>query len=83
MDSKQCDYILELGGKVVQADNEDEKAKRRRPFICVYFDCCGVYNRVYRNRGGVAYEGRCPRCLRKVSVRIGPEGTNARFFKAT
>ena len=77
------DYILELGGK--KADAEDATGDYEggpRPFISVYFDCCGVYNRVYRNREGTAYAGWCPRCLRKVHVRIGPDGTRCRFFRA-
>ncbi|MEX2545883.1 MAG: hypothetical protein WD316_12215 [Phycisphaeraceae bacterium] len=55
---------------------------RGRPWIAVRWDCCSAYSRVYRNQAGTAYEGRCPRCMRAIRVRVGPGGTNHRFFIA-
>ena len=53
-----------------------------RPFLGIYFRCCKIYSRIYKNRQGTAYEGRCPKCLRKVSIKVGDQGTSERFFIA-
>ena len=59
----------------------DAKRDGRR-FVGVHFICCDVYSRVYVNRDSTAYEGNCPKCAKRVTLRIGPGGTEARFFKA-
>jgi hypothetical protein len=53
-----------------------------RHFVGIHFTCCDVYTRVYVNREATAYEGNCPKCARRVRLRIGPGGTSARFFTA-
>lgn len=57
-------------------------AAQPRPYICVLFECCDVYARIYRQVGQPYYSGRCPKCLRELHVRVGQEGTSCRFFRA-
>ena len=78
--SDEPDYYLDVKGLEQGGDGAQEDGGR--PWIGVRFDCCGAYVRIYRNREGTAYEGRCPRCLRPVRARIGPGGINSRFFTA-
>ena len=65
-----------------QPERQPDASDRPRRFIGIQFDCCSVYTRVYVNEDATAYEGRCPKCSRAVSVRIGPGGTDCRFFTA-
>lgn len=51
-------------------------------FIGIMFNCCGVYARIYKNKEGTAYTGRCPKCLKPVRLRVGEGGVSARFFTA-
>ncbi len=51
-----------------------------RPYLRIMFDCCRVYQRIYRDRTGKYYEGRCPRCMRAVRFKIAPHGTSTRAF---
>ena len=62
--------------------SDPAKKKPSKPFLGMHFKCCNVYCRIYKNREGTAYEGRCPRCGKKVRVLIGEGGTDARFFEA-
>ncbi len=80
MPGEQINLSSEPPGDDRAADRGESVSSR--PYVGVQFDCCGVYMRVYINRDGTAYEGRCPRCTRPVRLVIGPGGTDARFFVA-
>lgn len=64
------------------ADAQPENAAQRRKYVGVYFDCCNLYARIYRNAAGTQYAGACPRCQARVELDIGPGGTSNRFFRA-
>lgn len=56
----------------------------RRPHLGIVFKCCNQYGYIYKNKAGTAYAGHCPRCMRKVEVRIATDGTGSaqRIFEA-
>ncbi len=58
----------------------DNCKSKHRPYLSIMFECCSVYQRVYRKQNEAAYEGRCPRCLRTIRFRVSPEGTPSRAF---
>jgi len=72
---------LDLTDDVPGARPNDTSRSTRR-FVGIHFTCCDVYTRVYVNRNETAYEGNCPKCAKRVRLRIGPGGTDARFFTA-
>lgn len=58
----------------------EERAKRA--YLGIMFNCCSVYGRIYKNKEGTAYVGRCPRCMRSIKIAVGEGGTSGRFFNA-
>ncbi|HTN76672.1 MAG TPA: hypothetical protein VL096_15545 [Pirellulaceae bacterium] len=65
-----------------QPDNEPAPSAAGRKFIGITFACCSAYSRVYANRERTAYVGHCPRCSKRVEIKIGPGGSDNRFFTA-
>lgn len=59
---------------------KDKRKREKKPFVGIYFNCCNLYGRIYKNKTGTAYEGLCPGCGGKVVVPIGEKGTNLRIF---
>lgn len=66
----------------LSSDPPESQEPMARSFVGIRFACCDVYTRVYINRTATAYEGHCPRCSKRVRLRIGPGGTESRFFTA-
>jgi D-aminoacyl-tRNA deacylase len=56
--------------------------EKDKKFLGIMFECCNIYRRIYINKGGNAYEGRCPKCFAMVKVSIGPGGSDNRMFRA-
>lgn len=77
MASDSRDFKLELGGRPVSPPPAKTSG---RPWLSVWFNCCGVYQRVYRSADGSRYTGHCPRCARPVRFSVGNGGTSARRF---
>ncbi|MEM9915248.1 MAG: hypothetical protein AAF911_09815 [Planctomycetota bacterium] len=77
------DYILDLSSQpAVPPVAGSGESLRGRPWLSIQWKCCQTYSRIYRNRKGDAYEGRCPKCGAPVKAKIGAGGVSTRFFEA-
>ncbi len=56
--------------------------EKNKTFLGIMFECCNVYGRIYKNKEGTYYIGRCPKCMRQIKIKVGENGTNQRFFRA-
>ena len=61
--------------------SKDDRSSKRK-FLSIYWKCCHVFSRVYKNEGLNQYQGYCPKCNRKLIVPIGKDGSNRRIFIA-
>jgi hypothetical protein len=52
----------------------------RRRFLGVRFHCCARYAGIYFNNQATGYIGHCPGCGQRVEFKIGPGGSDSRFF---
>jgi hypothetical protein len=66
----------------IRSSTQPGDSKSAGKFLSIWFRCCNVYGRIYRNAAQTAYEGRCPKCGAAVHASIGPGGTNRRSFEA-
>lgn len=82
MNSDPRDYKLDISS-LSEGDTSAEPTPSGRPFLSVLFDCCGVYQRIYRDASGRAYQGRCPKCGHPVHFQVGEGGTTARAFRVS
>lgn len=71
---------LDLSSDPPRPADDAITAGASRRYVGLHFTCCDVYSRIYVNRAHTAYQGHCPRCARRVEIKIGPGGTNSRFF---
>ena len=56
--------------------------QKGKKFLGIMFECCNIYRRIYINKDGNAYEGRCPKCFSEIKIIIGPGGSEKRIFRA-
>jgi hypothetical protein len=71
-----------FGNQPAAEPRDDHQSADSRKFVGVHFICCDIYSRIYINRTKTAYAGNCPRCMKKIELKIGPGGTSNRFFTA-
>ena len=69
---------------MAEQQRDSEGKAQGRKYLGVMFECCNVYARVYENRDGTHYAGRCPRCMKSVRFRISHDGDGSdnRFWRA-
>lgn len=61
-------------------DREPTQASGARPFIQVWFDCAGLYQKVLRSADGTFYLARCGKCGKTMRFEVGDGGSSQRTF---
>jgi hypothetical protein len=74
------DYKLDISS-LGKSDDAPKAPASAKPYLSVLFECCSVYQRIYRSADGVAYRGACPRCGLPVNFPVGQGGTSSRVFR--
>ena len=54
-----------------------EPPAQRRERLGVHFRCCHIYANIYKNKAGTDYVGWCPKCMKKIEVKISKDGTGS------
>ncbi len=67
---------------MTQHDSNKEKSESR-PFVGIHFKCCNVYSRIYLNKQRNAFVGWYPKCAKKVTLNISPDGDESQFFEVS
>ena len=86
MNSDPRDYKLDLSSlpeSPSQSQSPSASASSTRPYLSVLFECCNIYQRVYRNPTDPAYTARCPRCGLTATFPVGQAGTTSRTFRVS
>ncbi|MCH2134492.1 MAG: hypothetical protein MK116_12160 [Phycisphaerales bacterium] len=78
----QTQDILDIASLGQIAPPRRPAAEQKRTFLSIWFRCCHVYGRLYRNAARTSYNGCCPRCRNRARVLVRSDGTTRRCFQA-
>lgn len=61
----------------------ENAASPGRPWIQVWFECAGAYQKVFRSLDKTRYTATCPKCFKQMKFGVGPGGSSDRFFRVS